>query len=168
MQFGRLTHVGQVREVDVYVHWTVFLILALLLFARPSPTTFVGAFAYLSLLVIHEAGHVTVARMKGYQAFSIALYPVFGLASLERPDSRFDRAVIAWGGVAAQILVAIPVMAYVFMVGYTRFPAVNAVLVLWGAYSLCAVVFNLLPIPPLDGSVAWKIIPAYLERRRGL
>jgi Zn-dependent protease len=44
--------------------------------------------------------------------------------------------------------------------------ALNAVLVIFGNYSLCAAAFNLLPIRPLDGSVAWGIIPAYFERRR--
>lgn len=168
MRVGRLTHVAQVRGVDVYVHWTVFLIVALLLLRPPRAlsTTLVGLAAYLGLLILHEAGHVMMARYRGYQAFSIALYPICGLASIERPESRIDRALIAWGGVTAQSAIAIPLVAGVSVLGYTPFEAVNAAIVILGGYSLLVAVFNLLPIRPLDGSKAWDLIPAYLECRR--
>jgi len=168
MQVGRLTHVAQVRGVDLYIHWTIFLIVGLLLVGsnREPLTTLAAVVGYLGLLILHEWGHVMAARLQGYEAFSIALYPIFGLASLEIPEPRFDRALISWGGVAAQIAVAIPVVLYVSLWGYTSVEALNAVLVIFGNYSLCAAAFNLLPIRPLDGSVAWGIIPAYCERRR--
>jgi Zn-dependent protease len=88
------------------------------------------------------------------------------LARFERPDSRVDRALIAWGGVLAQAIVGIPLALYAALVGYTPFAALNAVLVILGGYSLCAAAFNLLPVRPLDGSVAWDLIPAYLEQKR--
>jgi Zn-dependent protease len=168
LKFGRLTRVAQVRGVDVYVHWSIFAIGALILLrsARKPLTTVIGLAAYLSLLIIHESGHLIMARRRGYQAYSIAFYPIFGLARFERPDSRVDRALIAWGGVLAQAIVGIPLALYAALVGYTPFAALNAVLVILGGYSLCAAAFNLLPVRPLDGSVAWDLIPAYLEQKR--
>jgi Zn-dependent protease len=170
MQVGRLTHVAQVRGVDLYIHWTFFLIVGVLLVgSHREPLTILAALAaYAGLLILHESGHVMAARLQGYEAFSIALYPIFGLASIEIPESRFDRALISWGGVAAQMAVAIPVVVCVSVWGYTRVEALNAVLAVFGNYSLCAAAFNLLPIRPLDGSIAWGIIPAYLERRRAI
>ena len=122
--------------------------------------------AYLSLLILHESGHLMMARRRGYQAFSVALYPIFGLARFEAPDSRLDHALIAWGGVLAQAVVAIPLTLYIVLAGYTPFEPLNAALAILGGYSLFVAVFNLLPIRPLDGSRAWDIIPAWMELRR--
>jgi Zn-dependent protease len=168
MQFGRLTRVAQVCGVDVWVHWSIFAIGILILagaIRRPA-STLIGMAAYLGLLIVHESGHLIVARRRGYQASSMALYPIFGLARFEMPDSRMDRALIAWGGVLAQSVVAVPLTLYVVLAGYTRFEAINAVLVILGGYSLLVAAFNLLPVPPLDGSKAWDLIPAWLEERR--
>lgn len=168
MQVGRLTRVAQVCGVDVWVHWSIFAIGILIVVGavRRPASTLIGLAAYLGLLIIHESGHLIMARRRGYQAFSMALYPIFGLAHFEAPDSRIDRALIAWGGVLAQIAVAVPLTLYVVLAGYTRFEALNAVLVILGGYSLLAAVFNLLPVPPLDGSKAWDLIPAWFEQRR--
>jgi len=168
MQVGRLTRVAQVCGVDVWVHWSIFAIGILIItgsIRRPA-TALVGLAAYLALLIVHESGHLIVARRRGYQAFSMALYPIFGLARFEAPDSRIDRALIAWGGVLAQMAVAIPLTIYVVLAGYTRFEPLNAALVILGSYSLCAAAFNLLPVPPLDGSRAWDLIPAWFEQKR--
>jgi Zn-dependent protease len=64
------------------------------------------------------------------------------------------------------MVVALPLVAWVAMFGYTRFEAVNAVLAILGFFSLGIVVFNLLPFPPLDGATAWGIIPAAIQRAR--
>jgi len=168
MQVGRLTHVAQVCGVDVYVHWSVFAIGVLILVGaiRSPYLSFIGVAAYLGLLILHESGHLMMARRRGYQTFSMALYPIFGLASFEAPDSRIDRALIAWGGVLAQAVVAVPLTLYIILAGYTAFEPLNAVLAILGGYSLLVAAFNLLPFRPLDGSKAWDIIPAWLEQRR--
>jgi stage IV sporulation protein FB len=152
----------------VYVHWSVFLISAVMLLGtlRKPLATVVGLAAYLGVLIIHEAGHLIMARLRGYDALSIELYPIFGIARFERPDSRFDRAAIAWGGVLAQAIVGIPLALYVAVVGYTPWEALNAALVILSGFSLCIAAFNLLPLGPLDGSVAWDLMPAFIQRRQ--
>lgn len=170
MPIGRLTRVVRVRGVDVYVHWTLFLIVAVLLWRPPRAmaATFAGIGSYLGLLLLHESGHLLVARIKGYEAFSVALYPIFGLATMELPESRLDRALIAWGGVLAQAAVAVPILLGVSIAGYPSSEALSAVLLILGGYSLASAGFNLLPIRPLDGATAWDVIPAWLEwKRRG-
>jgi Zn-dependent protease len=167
MRVGRLTRVAQVCGVDVYLHWSVpaLAIAVLAVSNRSTATTVPGIAAYLSLLILHESGHLIMARRRGYQAFSMVLYPFVGLAQFEAPESRLDRALIAWGGVLAQMTVAIPFTLYVAAAGYTESEPVNAVLAILGGYSLFVAVFNLLPIRPLDGWKAWDIIPAWLEQR---
>ena len=168
LKLSRLTHVRRVLGVDVYVHWSVFLIAAVMLLGtiRKPLTTLIGLGAYLGVLIIHEAGHLIMAELRGYDALSIELYPFIGIARFERPDCRFDRAAIAWGGVLAHAIVGVPLAVYVAAFGYTRWEALNAALVILGAFSLGVAAFNLLPLRPLDGSVAWDLMPAFIQRRQ--
>jgi Zn-dependent protease len=163
-----LTLIVQIDKVNVYVHWTVFAIAAFMIanaIHRPV-LALVGLVCYMGMLFIHEWGHVIAAHKRGSEVLSVKLYPIFGLTHFETPWSRFDHSVIAWGGVLAQIVVALPLVAWVVVFGYTRFDAINAVLAILGFFSLGIVVFNLLPFPPLDGATAWGIIPAAIQRAR--
>jgi len=98
-------------------------------------------------------------------SLSIELYPIFGVTRFGTPWSQMDHCVIAWAGVLAQAVVAVPLLA-VALFGYTRFNAVNMLFAILGFFSAAVALFNLLPIRPLDGSVAWKIFPEFWARRR--
>ncbi|HLJ86468.1 MAG TPA: site-2 protease family protein [Candidatus Angelobacter sp.] len=50
--------------------------------------------------------------------------------------------------------------------GYTRFEPVNAILAILGFYNLAIAAFNLIPASPLDGAIAWKIVPELFRRQR--
>jgi stage IV sporulation protein FB len=157
----------KIDGVRVYVHWSVFAISAFILlqaFQRPA-LSFVGLLCYYSVLLLHESGHMVVARRKGCDVDRIELYPIFGLTHFSNPWSEFDHQVIAWGGVMAQALIAILLMLWIAIFGYTKFEALNAALVILGYFSFGVALFNLLPFRPLDGSIAWGIIPALLRRR---
>jgi Zn-dependent protease len=168
MQFGRLTRVAKVGGVDIYVHWSVFVVLALpfLVTTRRPLSTLIIFAAYFGLLLLHEFGHVLVARLLGLDAYSIMIVPFYGAAHTQMSESRMERALVAWGGVAMQLMVAIPVGARLLLLGYTPSDTLNGVLLILSGYSLILVAINLLPIRPLDGSRAWDIIPAWLEERR--
>jgi membrane-associated protease RseP (regulator of RpoE activity) len=133
---------------------------------RRPVLTLVGVTAWLSVILIHECGHLIAAHRRGCAVFSIELYPIFGITHFQTPWSRFDHCVIAWGGVLAQAVIAIPLAAWVAIIGYTRFEPINAVLAILGFYSLGVAAFNLLPVAPLDGFIAWQILPAFVQRWR--
>jgi Zn-dependent protease len=168
LNLKRLTRVARVKGVEVYFHWSVFLIGSLILLGafRQPLVALVGLVAYLSVLLIHEAGHLIVAHRMGYDALSIEIFPIYALARFEMPRTRFDTSIIAWGGVLAQAVIGVPLVASVIAFGYTPFDAVNALLAILGGVSLCIAALNLLPIAPLDGATAWDLIPAFIERRR--
>lgn len=168
LRVDKLTEIVRIRGVSVYVHWSAFLVAAILLMGvlqRPL-VTLAALVSYFSLLLIHECGHLIAAQRLRGQVFDIKLYPIFGMTSFETPWSRFDHCVIKWAGVLAQAVVALPIVTWVAVFGYTPFAPVNAVLAILGFISLGIAAFNLLPIPPLDGAVAWGLIPELIKRSR--
>ena len=163
----RLTRVARIDGVDVYVHWATFLIGGIVLIGslpKRLEITLVAVGAYLGILLIHEWGHVVAGRRRGSVAWSIELYPILGLTRLSVPRSYFDECVIAWGGVLAQLAVALPLIAWVAIFGFTPSEQINAVLALLGSFSVFIAVMNLLPAPRLDGAKAWPLIPMLLRR----
>jgi len=154
--------------VDTYIHWSVFVIAALMLAnvrSRPG-LTLVGLASYLSVILIHEIGHLVAAQRLGCKVTSIKLYPIFGFTEFETPWTRLDHCIIAWSGVLAQAIVAIPLVIWVEVFGFTRNGPINAVFAILGFFSLGIALFNLLPIPPLDGATAWGLLPALWARKR--
>jgi len=97
--------------------------------------------AWLGLILIHEA--VISSRHSGAcEVLSIELYPIHVIAAL-RCQGRGSTTVWLLGGVVAQAVVAIPLVAYVLVFGYTRIQPLNAILAIlastvwWSPYSTC-------------------------------
>jgi hypothetical protein len=69
----RLTRVAIVDGVDVYFHWSTFLIGGLLIASDlPHPQmAVVTVGSFLGILMIHEWGHVVAARRRKGVAWSI-------------------------------------------------------------------------------------------------
>jgi stage IV sporulation protein FB len=168
IRFDRLTRIARVRGVDVYIHWTVFLIAGIMIylsFRKPWVTLAAGT-AWLAMILVHECGHMIAAHRKHTHVYAIELYPIHGLCRFDLPYSRFDHCVIAWGGVIAQAAVALPLLLWVSIFGYTHFDPIDAVLGILGPFSLLIAAFNLLPVGRLDGAIAWGIIPEYIRRKK--
>jgi len=156
----------RIDGVDVYVHWSVFVISGFILlgaFQRPA-MSLVGLACYWCVLLLHECGHMLVARRKRCEVLGIELYPIWAITRFEMPKSKLDHSLIAWGGVTAQAVIALPLIAWVALFGYTRFEPINEALAILGFLSLGIALFNLLPFPPLDGAIAWRIFPELISR----
>ena len=165
-KFNKLIEVMEIRGVKVLTHWSVLLIGAVIfLGALEEPLlAFAVLAAYYGTILIHECGHMVAAQRKGCAVLSIELYPIWGITRFGERYSRFDHCVIAWGGVVAQVIVGVPLVAWVEIFGCTRFQAVNAILAILGFSSLSMAVLNLLPVRPLDGAIAWGLLPALFKR----
>jgi Zn-dependent protease len=168
VKLERLTRILRVRGVDVYVHWSVLAIAAVMIVGgiRKPLLAVTVLISWIGVLLLHECGHMIMAHRKRCEVLNIQLYPIFGLCEFETPWSRIDRAKIAWGGVVAQAVVGIPLVTWILVFGYTPFEPLNAALALFGFFSLVEATFNLIPKPPLDGAVAWDLIPALINRAR--
>lgn len=160
-----LIRAGTVRGHPVYVHWSVPLIcFVILAFNYEAPVTaVVSTAAYFAMLVIHEAGHATVARMRRCAVKEIVIYPIHGYCRFF-PNSAEDHVFIAWGGVIAQLVVALPIMIVTKLFGGTHILALDAALAILGYLSFAIALLNLLPVRPLDGAIAWSVVPILLRR----
>jgi Zn-dependent protease len=166
MPFTPNLKILEIQRVPVYANWSLVLFsVVILLSAFERPAEALAAwFSFFGILLLHECGHMFVAQKLGYPVDSIRLYPFFGLAIFARPYSRYDYSRIAWGGVAAQAVISVPVLLYLAIFGFTPWDPVNIVLGIFGYYSAFVAACNLLPIPPLDGVVAWGLIPELISR----
>lgn len=127
MRLRKLFEVMEINGVKVFAHWSTVLIGTLVLFGaieRPAETLAAWT-AYFSVILIHECGHMVAAQWKGCKVTAIELYPIHGFVRYSQPWSRYDDAVIAWGGVVAQAVVAIPLVVWVAIFGFSRSDALT-------------------------------------------
>jgi Zn-dependent protease len=161
--------VRQVRIFDapLYVHWSVLLITALL----ASLSFLVGfwfaitaAVCYFALILLHEAGHAFVAHRLGYEVEAIRLSGWHGRCEFEAPETEEHHVMIVWGGVLAQLALALPMVALMMLAGRENLGYAGGLAVtILGRTNLIIAAINLLPVPGLDGAIAWRIIPLGIQ-----
>ena len=172
----RSLKVGSVAGIGIYLHWTfLLLIAAIFAFYYVQSQNVVAALSGMGLIlgvfvcvVLHELGHALTARRFGVGTRSITLYPIGGLARLERiPSEPMKEFWIAVGGPAVNIAIALVLGGLLVAVGGTFDPGVlqtpgQHVLtsLLWINIALAA--FNLLPAFPMDGG---RVLRALLALR---
>ena len=83
---------GSVRGIDMFVHWTFLVMLVgIFIFYVYQGLTIVGALMGVGLIlavfgcvVLHELGHAFMAREFGIPTLDITMYPIGGVARLQR------------------------------------------------------------------------------------
>ena len=158
----------RIYGAPVYVHVSVVLAGAVALAAAAiSPArALLAAVAYFLVVLVHEMGHAMVVHRLGYAVFAIRVGIIHGRCEFEAPDTEWEDALIAWGGVAAQFVVASAtlVLAEAFWSGQSS-PLATVFFVL-GYVNLVNAAFNLLPLNGLDGKRAWRVIPGLFSQMR--
>lgn len=148
---------------NISIHWTAIAFALLLALTIGNDIIQVIACAiYIMLLVIlHELGHAVFAKKLGYQPTQIILSDVHGYCvyeANESPNFYRDEALIAWGGVTAQLIVAVPLLVISSLTNLFNVKWMAPVVGVFGYLSVVMVLINLLPFKPLDGGTAWKFL----------
>ncbi len=151
----------KILGIGLHFHWSALLGVGVLFGAlmRQPIHAVLAVSSYFSLILLHELGHALMARRFGYDASGIYIGVVHGLCEYDSPHYLREEAAIAWGGVLMQLAVALPlsVLAQVTPLGVNSyFSTVAAIL---GHFSILMAVINLMPIPGLDGQLAWRLVP---------
>lgn len=144
----------------------VVIVLALLESEFPGGMGAVNAITFgvvlFGIVLLHEFGHCYAARRVGGEATDVNLGPLGGLAFVDAPNRPWPQLVTAVGGPAVNVIICAvcygAMRAIVAMVPHAHF-TLNP-LIVGGVYfylawifdiSLALLIFNLLPIYPLDG-----------------
>jgi Zn-dependent protease len=152
--------IGTLMGIPLRVHFTFVLLVAwFALRSRQQGEDVVLSIAFLLLVfacvVLHELGHAVMARRFGVRTREIVLYPIGGLARLERmPDGRAELC-IALAGPAVNLVVAALLgplfLARLWTQGELILRAPGDLLPLLAFANGILFAFNLVPAFPMDG-----------------
>jgi Zn-dependent protease len=165
--------IGRVSGIDIYVHAT-FLVVFLLfpaVFAGGSLSPLLNVlliFSMFGCVLLHELGHALMARRFGIRTRDITLYPIGGVARLERmPRAPGAELLIALAGPAVNVAIVAALLPVVALGGFDLASAstlrlfVADVLIV----NLGLVLFNMIPAFPMDGGrVLRALLSVWLGR----
>jgi Zn-dependent protease len=160
--------VGHIAGILVRIHWTLIALWLIDLNGymkayegRPAVLLFgIHAAALFGSILLHELGHAFAARRVGGRADEILLWPLGGLAFCDCPPTWRANLVVAAGGPLVTVLI-VGASALVFrFVDPGRSPYLNAAGIVLVEWNLFILIFNLIPLYPMDGgrifhALAW-------------
>jgi stage IV sporulation protein FB len=157
--------IGNWKNIPIFFHWSVLAWLPWYFMNNHDLTaTLLQFFAMVILIYAHEFGHAIVARKNRVKVYSIKLYILHGQCTHESTYYESQDVLIAWGGVLAQfiiLLLAIISRYLLSTLSENLYYFFEPVLFVFIAANTLLIMFNLLPVAPLDGNKAWRIVPIY-------
>lgn len=120
---------------------------------------FANLLILLSIIIIHELGHYVICLIKNYQVENLTIYPFGGLLKIKQFINRDidDELLLSVMGLIFQSLYFL-IIHYLYAQGLIRDYIYN----IYKTYNYSILIFNLLPIYPLDGS---KILNLLLSKK---
>jgi stage IV sporulation protein FB len=169
--------IGRIAGTDIKVHLT-FLLLVGLWGVRGYDEGGLGgalasALALLALfacILLHEFGHILMARRFGVRTPDVILLPIGGVARLERiPDVPRQELLIALAGPAVTLAIIVALYAILLLTGHPaslgQLSPEGPFLAQLMAVNVYLLLFNLIPAFPMDGG---RVLRALLASRLGL
>jgi Zn-dependent protease len=167
----------EVGGTAVRIHPTFFLLLvwiAAIHWMRGGAQEAINGVLFISILfvcvVLHEFGHILMARRYGIRTPDVTLLPIGGVASLERmPEEPTQEILVALAGPAVNLVIA----AVLFLFLGEKFNLEHIVRIEEAEPNLIAqvavanlvlLIFNLIPAFPMDGG---RVLRAVLALRLG-
>ena len=165
---------GTFAGIDVFVHATFLLIVGWYgwtywLETRTLIGALEGVFFILLLFLavtLHEYGHALTARKYNIRTRDITLYPIGGVARLERmPEKPIQELWVALAGPAVNVVIA--VVLFVYLAVTNALVPFNQLTLTTGSFierlmlvNVSLVLFNLIPAFPMDGGRVLRAILA--------
>ncbi|HEX5941649.1 MAG TPA: site-2 protease family protein, partial [Anaerolineales bacterium] len=167
---------GTFAGIDVFVHATFLLLIGWIGYSHwlrygtiaKVAEGVVFILALFLCVVLHEYGHALTARRYGIKTRDITLYPIGGVARLERlPDKPIEELWVALMGPAVNVVIAALLFVYLYLTGglvpmTDLTVASGSFLARLMAVNVSLVLFNLIPAFPMDGG---RVLRALLAMR---
>ncbi len=183
--------IGRIKGIDIWVHWTLLLLLVYQLYQLWIDQSHAGLLAlelwglatlglFLTIL-LHELGHCYAAYRMGGGADHVLLWPLGGLAYCDAPNTARSQFWVAAGGPLVNVAIAVLMVLidtgiyfttgsflylHIDFAALEEFPIVRYSLqgLFW--LNIVLLIFNLLPIYPLDGgrifqAIMWRRLESY-------
>ena len=154
---------GRFRGAPVRIHWSAPIGALIFTGFAFAPGLWAG---FLLLILLHEMGHAALVRRFGYQVVAIRVHAFGGDCQWAGDPTRAEVGVVAWGGVLAQAALWVIATALVLVLGEPSSPVLWALATTFTSVNARLILLNLMPIPPLDGHLAWPLIPMLWEARK--
>ena len=168
--------IGRIAGTDIKVHVTFLLLVGLWAVegyqeggTRGAVAATLFLIALFASIVLHEFGHVLMARRFGVRTPDVILLPIGGVARLERiPDEPKQELLIAIAGPAVTLAIVIVLWS---LLQLTQQPIMEGldpgrpILPLLFVGNLWLLLFNLIPAFPMDGG---RVLRALLASRLGM
>lgn len=123
-------------------------------------------------VLLHEFGHILMARRYGVQTPDVTLLPIGGVANLERiPEKPSQELAVALAGPAVNVVIAVVLMLFLGAslpddIQKIDDPQLGLLARLAGA-NIFLVLFNMIPAFPMDGGrVLRAILAMRMEKQR--
>ncbi|MBA3554176.1 MAG: site-2 protease family protein [Gemmatimonadales bacterium] len=169
--------IGRIAGTDIKVHVTFLILVAFWALAGYQQGGTTGALAASFMLLalfacvlLHEFGHILMARRFGVRTPDVLLLPIGGVARLERiPSEPRQELLIAIAGPA--VTLAIAVWLYLLLVATGARPTLGELepdsdfLTFLMRVNVFLLLFNLIPAFPMDGG---RVLRAILASRMGM
>lgn len=152
---GGFLTIGRVRGAPVRIHWSAPLGAIAFTGFSLSPALWAG---WLFLIVWHELGHAAMVRRYGHRVVAVRVHAFGGDCQWAGDPTRAEDAAVAWGGVLAQGLLWVVTTVLLAVFGWPTSPVLWVVAATFTTTNAYMILFNLLPIPPLDGHRAWPLL----------
>ena len=121
-------------------------------------------FIVLVIVLIHELGHVFFFYMFNYKVDSVVIYPFGGVSKVNKRvhERIYKDVIVSLGGIMFQVL-----LWFVFYLLYNCSFIVRSTYDMFVTYNFRIVLFNLIPIIPLDGSkLLFALCTKYLSFKK--
>jgi Zn-dependent protease len=175
--------IGRLFGIPVYLHSTLVLLPAWVVYTTSGagwPTTLfmlAAVTVVFGCVLLHEFGHVLMARWFGVKTRDVTLYPIGGVARLERMAERpVEEIFIALAGPAVNVVIAALLTPLIVTFAVLVGPPMIAVgtslgepplvwaakfcFFLWLA-NIFLVLFNMIPAFPMDGGRVFRAVLAH-------
>lgn len=154
---------ANVAGIPIRIHFTFFLILFWIALRGGDWQSVLFMLAVFGCVVLHELGHSLVAQRFGIRVSEIVLYPIGGLARMEKLPKPRQELWIALAGPAVNVLIS--GILYVALTATGRTVVLDKLDVVGGHWmqfllyvNLFLALFNMIPAFPMDGGRVLRAI----------